>query len=62
MIMERQMLYIVTGKYSILFQDVCEEVAFFLRVPIKFRKEVLLLAEEIEASQRHVLIKRSRYV
>jgi len=56
------MLYIVTGKYSILFQDVCEEVAFFLRVPIKFRKEVLLLAEEIEASQRHVLIKRSRYV
>jgi len=60
--MERQMLYISTGKYSILFQDVCEEVAFLLRVTIKFRKEVLLLAYQIEACQRQVLITRILYV
>lgn len=56
------MLYISTGKYSILFQDVCEEVAFLLRVTIKFRKEVLLLAYQIEACQRQVLITRILYV
>jgi hypothetical protein len=56
------MLYISTGKYSILFQDVCEEVAFLLRVLIKFRKEVLLFANQIEECQRQVLIKRIRYV
>jgi len=56
------MFYIATGKHSILFQDVCKEVAFLLRVPIKFRKEVLLLARQIEACQRQVLIKISCYV
>jgi hypothetical protein len=46
MIMEWQMFYVTTRKYSILYQDVCEEASFLLRAPLKFRKEVLLLAKQ----------------